>query len=93
MSEEKTIRFIDSQYNTLFTIPDGGNIKLTFSNGERVIRKCTYIDDYHTKVGHYVYHICEFAERMEQNGTKYVPAISEIQKAKSIKHKEMERQS
>lgn len=35
--------------------------------------------------------ICEFAERMEQNGTKYVPAISEIQKAKSIKHKEMER--
>lgn len=75
--DEKTIRFIDSQYNTLFTIPDGGNIELTFSGGERVTRKCTYIDDYHTKVGHYVFHIGEFAEKMEQNGTKYVPALSE----------------
>ena len=89
--EEKTIRFIDSQYNTLFIIPDGGNIELTFSGGERITRKCTYIDDYHTKVGHIIFHICEFAERMEQNGTKYVPTRSEKQRSKSIKHKEMER--
>ena len=89
--KEKTIRFIDSQYNTLFTIPHGGNIELTFSDGKTVVRKCEYVDDYHTKVGHRIFHICEFAERMEQNKAKYVPARSENQKAKSIKHKEMER--
>ncbi|NLB82152.1 MAG: hypothetical protein GX800_11225 [Clostridiaceae bacterium] len=75
--KDKTIRFIDSQYNDLFTIPDGGNIELTFLGGEKVIRKCTYIDDYHTKVGHNVFHICEFAEKMERQGAKYIPVFSE----------------
>ena len=74
---DKTIRFIDSHYNNLFTIPDGGSIELTLSDGEKVTRKCKYIDDYHTKVGYNVYHICEFAERMEQNGTKYAPVLPE----------------
>lgn len=74
---DKTIRFIDSHYNNLFTIPDGGSIELTLSDGEKVARKCKYLDEYHTEVGSNVYHICEFAERMEQNGTKYAPIISE----------------
>ena len=36
-------------------------------------RKCTYIDDYHTKIGYNVFHICEFAELMERGGSTYRP--------------------
>jgi len=71
--QEKTIRFIDSDYNTLFTVPDGGNIVLTYSDGDTLIRPCKFIDEYHTQFGSNVYHICEFAERMERNGTTYAP--------------------
>ena len=73
MMEKKQIRFIDSQYNELFKINDGDSIRIKFSDGETVIRKCRYIDDYHTEIGSNVYHICEFAERMEQNGNVYEP--------------------
>ncbi len=86
MSGERTIRFIDSHYNELFCIPDGGNITLTFANGRKETRKCAYIDDYHTQVGSYVCHICEFAERMEANGTKYGP-----QQSRATRWEEMER--
>lgn len=51
------IRFIDSSYNELFRIPDGGNIIIT-----------------HTEIGKESYHICEFAERMEDCGAVYLPA-------------------
>jgi len=30
--------------------------------------KCSYIDDYHLKVGNSVYHICQYAEILQQNG-------------------------
>lgn len=70
---EKGIRFIDSNYNELFKIPDGDKILITLSNGERLERTCRYIDEYHTEVGNNLYHICEFAERMEQNGSTYEP--------------------
>ena len=72
-NEQKTIRFIDSSYRNLFTLPDGERIMLTFSDGETATRKCQYIDEYHTQVGNNVFHICEFAERMERNGTLYAP--------------------
>lgn len=68
---QKEIRFIDSRYNELFRIPDGGKIEITHSDGETVIKECTYVDDYHTKVGNYLFHICEFAETMERNGSTY----------------------
>jgi hypothetical protein len=34
---------------------------------------CKYIDDYHLYVGNCCYHICEFAEKMELNGSKVEP--------------------
>lgn len=73
MCEQKTIRFIDTHYNVLFTVPDGGNIALTNSASETVIRKCEYLDAYHTKIGSNVFHICEFAELMERNGATCAP--------------------
>jgi len=70
-----TIRFIDSKYNELFTIPDGGYIKIQFTDGSHCTRKCKYLDDYHTEIGYNVYHICEFAEKMEAIGAKYSPEV------------------
>lgn len=68
---DNKIRFIDSRYNELFKIGDGESIKITCFDGEVVERKCFYIDEYHTKIGSNVYHICEFAEAMERNGNRY----------------------
>lgn len=70
---DKEIRFIDSRYNTLFTIPDGRKITITYSDGEKAERECKYIDDYHAYIGNRCFHICEFAELMERNGNKYEP--------------------
>lgn len=71
--EQKEIRFIDSRYNDLFRIKDGESITVKFSDGSMSDRKCTYIDDYHTKIGYNVFHICEFAELMERGGSTYRP--------------------
>ncbi len=68
--EGKDIRFIDSHYKDLFRIPDGGHIQIDYGN-ETVVKPCTFIDEYHTKVGNNVFHICQFAEIMERNGNQY----------------------
>ena len=70
---KRDCRFIDPQYNELFTVADGGNVVLTYIDGTRKVLPCTYIDDYHVKVGSGVYHICEFAEQMCGSGTVYQP--------------------
>ena len=69
----KDIRFIDSNYKELFRLPDGEQITITKKNGETVTRPCRYIDDYHMEVGDNLFHICEFAERMEYNHYQYKP--------------------
>ena len=70
---KRDCRFIDPHYNELFTVPDGGNVVLTYIDGTKKVLPCTYIDDYHVKVGSGVYHICEFAECMHERGTVYQP--------------------
>ena len=67
------IRFIDSGYNELFRLPDGEQITITLSTDEKLDRTCRYIDEAHLEVGRSLYHICEFAERMERNGNTYAP--------------------
>ena len=59
-------------------IPDGDKIRITLSDGEQFDRTCRYIDDYHLEVGNNLYHICEFAERMEQNGNTVIPLRSSL---------------
>lgn len=66
----KEIRFINSSYDDLFRIPDGGTIQIEFPK-ETVIKPCKYVDDYHTKIGSEIFHICQFAEMMERVGAKY----------------------
>jgi hypothetical protein len=75
--KRKDIRFIDSSYNTLFTVKDGENIKFTNGyDGEVKTLKCRFIDEAHiTLIGksHNDYHICQLAEIMERNGSKCEP--------------------
>lgn len=74
----KGIRFITPSYRTVFTIPDGDKIRVLRLDGEKVDKVCRYIDDYHTEVGDRLYHICEFAEIMERNGSKVIPLRSSL---------------
>ena len=73
---ERGIRFIDPNYNTLFKVPDGGKIRITWPDGSKDEKVCRYIDEYHVEIGNSscnLYHICEFAERMENNRAKVEP--------------------
>lgn len=85
-SEERVIRFIDSSYHELFTLPNGGSIAITTADGEKMVKHCRYIDDYHTSIGGEVYHICQFAERLERIGATCAPEVSGIAE-KAPKHK------
>lgn len=76
--DERMIRFIDSEYHTLFTIKDGESIVITRFDGEKMVFPCKYIDDYHVCIGNSAYHICEFAEMQERNGNTYVPRTPKI---------------
>lgn len=67
------IRFIDSGYKELFHIEDGGQIAISYPNGEKSNRSCRYIDKTHVQVGRQLYHICQFAEIMERNSATYIP--------------------
>ena len=71
----KGVRFIDPHYRELFRIPDGDQIRIIRPEGD-------YID--HIEVGFLsqgnIYHICEFAERMEQNGSTVIPLRSSLPK-------------
>ena len=78
---EKGIRFINSRYSELFRIADGEKIEVTNSVGEKSEYVCYYIDEYHTEVGNNLYHICQFAEIMERNGSEYTPVEPETEQA------------
>lgn len=79
---EKTsrgIRFIDSHYNEKFRIPDGDKIRVISQDGSHYDYVCRYIDDYHIELDdRNLYHICEFAERMEGNKSKVIPMRSSL---------------
>ena len=76
--DKRMIRFIDSEYHTLFTIKDGESIVITRFDGEKMVFHCKYIDDCHVCIGNSAYHICEFAEMQERNGNTYVPSAPKI---------------
>ena len=76
----KQIRFIDTHYNELFRIPDGGRIVVTRPEGElypgvqeQWVGTCKYLDDSHTQINDECFHICQFAEKMERIGAAVQP--------------------
>ncbi len=78
---ERGIRFINPHYKELFHIPDGDKIRITYTDGERRDCICRYIDDYHVEIGSggdTLFHICQFAEMMEQNGGTVIPLRSSL---------------
>ena len=72
------IRFINSSYDELFRIPDGDKIRILRVDGTHDDRICRCIDKYHVEVGSNLFHICEFAELMEQNGSTVIPLRSSL---------------
>lgn len=71
--EKKEIRFINSRYKELFRIEDGESIEICYPGKKRLEKECNFIDEYHTSIGGTIFHICEFAERMEAIGAEYRP--------------------
>jgi hypothetical protein len=71
--EKQKIRFINSSYETLFYVDDGGDVELEV-NGEWLKFKCRYIDEFHAYIGDHVYHTAEFAQLREHLGQRYRPA-------------------
>jgi hypothetical protein len=70
---EKTIRFIDSRCNELFTVPDGGSITVTHHGGEQYVGVCKYLDDTHFDINGSRYHQMQFAESIERAGAEVEP--------------------
>lgn len=71
-NNDRSIRFIDSDYHDLFRIPDGGVIQVTYPD-RSFSQKCSFIDEYHCQVGNSVYHICQLAEMLERGGGSCQP--------------------
>ena len=71
------IRLINSYYDDLHRVPDGGVIQVDYPDGRRFTSRLEYLDDYHFDMGGLgnVFHICQFAEVMERNEASYYPEI------------------
>jgi hypothetical protein len=67
----KRINFIDSHYNPLFSVEDGGEVEVELTPGKWERWTCVYIDDFHFRfeIPHgRTYHVIEFALGMEASG-------------------------
>lgn len=85
------IRFIDTHYNELFKIPDGGKIREIFPDGKARELPCRYIDDYHVEIGsepRNLYHIMEFAKLVEYHGSQIEPAEAFQEQGKPLNYGE-----
>ena len=73
----KDIRLINSHYDDLYRIPDGGVIQVDYPDGRSFTARVEHLDDYHFDVGGLgnVFHICQFAEVMERNHADFYPEI------------------
>lgn len=75
------IRFITPSYEEKFRLQDGGRIRVTDAEGKSRESTCRYIDDYHMETsGGNIYHIAEYAERLQANGSTVEPISPVIEK-------------
>lgn len=72
------IRFITPDYKEIFRISDGDKIRIVQPDGKTKDFVCRYIEENHLEVGSGLYHICEFAEIMEHNGSTVIPLRSSL---------------
>lgn len=70
------IRFIYPDYRERFRLTDGDQIRIVRAGGDPEDYTARYIDDYHVQLekgaGSNLYHICELAERLEQQNCRDV---------------------
>ena len=91
---ERGIRFIDSSYKELFYLKDGDRIQITYRDGAKEEYVCRYIDPTHLEVGGGVcnlFHICEFAEHMEDIGARVEPVTDKEIASRSKERRDKER--
>lgn len=74
MKRENNICFTDGEGKVLFSIPDGGFLRLFYGNGEDSFALCRYQDKDHAEIDGVLYALTDFAKRMERNGISYAPA-------------------
>ena len=74
MSIGRKICMTDSGGKALFSVPDGGIIRMFYGNGEDYFAVCRYLDETHAEIDGVRYAVREFARRMERNKISYAPA-------------------
>lgn len=74
MKRENKICFTDSEGKALFSIPDGGFLRLFYGNGDDGFARCRYQDKDHAEIDGVSYALTDFAERMERNQISFTPA-------------------
>ena len=74
MSGGRKICMTDNVGKELFSVPDGGVIRMFYGNGEDYFAVCRYLDETHAEIDGVRYAVREFARRMEQNKISYAPA-------------------
>ena len=74
MSGGRKICMTDSVGKELFSVPDGGVIRMFYGNGEDYFAVCRYLDETHAETDGVRCAVREFAQRMEQNKISYAPA-------------------
>lgn len=70
---ERRIKFVDADYREIFSIKDGGKIKMIFPDGLMVTLACRYIDNIHIQVGINVFDKFELARACKEDGATIVP--------------------
>lgn len=70
---EQRIKFVDADYREIFSIKDGGKIKMVFPDGLTVTHICRYVDDLHIQVGINIFDKFEFARACKEDGATIVP--------------------
>jgi hypothetical protein len=80
------IRFITPDYEEKFRLPDGGRIRVTDAEGKTRETTCRYLDDYHMETaGGNIFHIAEYAERLQLLGITVEPISPVIEQSKQRK--------
>lgn len=74
MSGGRKICMTDSTGRMLFSIPDGGIIRMFYGNGEDYFAVCRYLGETHAEIDGVRYAVRDFAGRMERNRISYAPA-------------------
>ena len=74
MSGGRKICMTKSIGKALFSVSDGGVIRMFYGNGEDYFAVCRYLDETHAEIDGVRCAVREFAQRMEQNRISYAPA-------------------